>query len=95
MSVTADALKAVRAGFGVIPLRPRSKKPHIYALQDNATWSEDYVKGWFDDHPDHKHGLVMCDLGREGLKVGAIDIDDKSGSFVPNGYDELDTWEEM
>lgn len=83
------ALAYVEAGFGIVPLRPRSKAPMTkHGLKD---WTDDpeSVREVWGRHPDANIGIV-CGAASKGLVVIDVDRDDEAGY---DGADSLLEWE--
>ncbi len=63
------ALRYAEAGWRVVPLHARDKRPHPKAWQKAATCDEEVITDWWDRWPDANLGVA---LGRDS---GIIDIE--------------------
>lgn len=79
----------VEHGFGVFPLKPRSKKPNCpHGLNDWTDNAED-VRKWWSSHPSDNIGIA-CGTPSNGLLVLDFDVDEEKEK---DGLSTLYEWE--
>lgn len=87
-----EALTYRDHGYALLPLEPRSKRPHLRLLPRSAnkpTWfpltqeraGESMIRGWFSSDPDAGIGIIGGDISG-GIAV--LDIDDPDFGETPN-----------
>ena len=81
-----EAIKLGRAGFRLLPLKPRDKTPHIHGGCTNATSNHDDIAEWWTEHPQDNIGIA-CGYG---LIVIDLDVHPERGE---DGEETLHDWE--